>query len=190
MAKVKKTKKQVQKQLHPSKNKNNVKKKYSKKKKISKTKIIEKVVIETKNKVVDNAAKVIDNAKEAKVVQELKQNKVVENASKVATEIVSEAKETKSEITDSKKEMKFHPLLVIVVGVIIGMIPFFFYHPAVNSSSDNTGTDCTYGDWKAQSTGYCMYNDVGEYFTGDTVKYEYNAETQNCTRYTRTKTCQ
>lgn len=185
MAKVKKTEKQLKQQLHPNSKKNNAKKKN--KKKISKTKVIKKVVV----KAGKATKQLVNNAKDTKVVQELKQTKVVENASKVTKELVTEAKQTKDEITDSKKEMKFHPLLAIVIGIAIGVIPFFFYHPTNNKDTNDTaGADCTYGEWKEQGTGYCMYNDSGEYYSGDTVKYEYNADTQNCTRYIRTKSCQ
>lgn len=163
MSKIKKTKKQIQKKLHPNKKQN------------------------TKNKKI--VSKVMSNKQIAKVATVV-QDKVVDNAEKVAKELVLEAKQTKEEITNNKKQMQFHPLLIIVIGVALGVIPFIFYRTSASSDGNDAGYNCKYTEWKKQDSIYCMNNATGDYYEGELTKYVYDSNTKKCTRYTRNKTCE
>ena len=120
-----------------------------------------------------------------------KQVKVVKTINVVP--VVKKVEEIKKiEVVDDSKKIEHHPFIqlsiMLVIGTMIGVIPFFFYRPT-NKNSTDEDTSCTYGDWSLIEGDYCMYNDKGEYFESDTVKYEFDEANNRCNHYIRIKTC-
>jgi hypothetical protein len=168
-------------------------KKIVKKPKITKEKkIVRKEPKQKTNFFMMTPAEVWSSVKNLFKTIKIPENKLKEDIDKseLETKDSSENLFDKTFITDSLKlkNKTLFIILFVIIGLIIGYLPFIGYKNKDGVKKDNV-EGCSYTEWKEEEISYCIVNTDGTYYTSEYMKYEPVPNSERCIRYTRRKRC-
>ena len=125
----------------------------------------------------------------SKFLKNSKQSLPTFKEKKKITNVKKEINDQTNALLDFKLDtVLLYFLIIFTIGLFVGYIPFIGIRS--NKKPETVlNKQCVYSDWKQVSSNYCVINDYGDTYEGESVKYIFDNVTGRCQKYIRIKTC-